>query len=83
MRILNEVFVMNKLENISLILIKLLVIIAVYVELASCICHEQETRDCESICRKDLNGQCTIRGAVILPKSSMYEGSLDRVCKNK
>ena len=47
-------------------------------------CRNQESRECESICSRDLNGalKCEVRGAVILPsiKSKIkVEASLEKV----
>lgn len=64
-------------------IIDLLILSCCYGLVASS-CRSQESRECESICRKDLNGatKCEVRGAIILPsiKSSVkIEAALEKV----
>ncbi|KAG5680072.1 hypothetical protein PVAND_009599 [Polypedilum vanderplanki] len=65
-------------------LLKLLFLISCGVCLVNAGCRQQESHECESICRKELNGKltCELRGAVILPKESPFitsQATIERI----
>lgn len=61
--------------------IKLSILVIICVNYVSSGCRNQSRKECESLCRIDVDGnrKCELRIAIILPNSSNIEASLMRV----